>query len=97
MSEHEEPVMRYVGSGNLRIPGVPRRDLTKADVDRLPPDALREAMASPLYEIASGVHLPLNRSATDEPPPPESDESGGAPDGSGDAGRKQRRNAGGDA
>jgi hypothetical protein len=100
MSEHEHTtpvVMRYRGDGTLRIPGVPRRDLTKADVDRLPPAALREAMASPLYAIEAGVHLPLNRSATEDAPPVVPDETGDAPDGSGETGRKQRRTAGGDA
>lgn len=116
MSDNEQTnpdvVMRYRGNRTMRIPGVPRRDLTKADVDRLQPEVLREAMASSLYEIVSGAHLPLNRSAIEEPPaavepigdvtppevppPPTGDESGGAPDVTGETGRK-RRNAGGGA
>lgn len=46
----EKPVFRYVGDGSGRIPGAPLRDLSRADVDRLRPEVLREVRASRIYE-----------------------------------------------
>lgn len=64
MAESKDPVvLRYAGDGGARIPGVPMRDLTKSDAESLAPDALREAMASPLYEAVSGSRLPVNRTS----------------------------------
>jgi hypothetical protein len=58
------PLLRYVGDGSARIAGVPLRDLTKADVATLAPEALREAMASRLYQRTEGVPPPMNPAAT---------------------------------
>jgi hypothetical protein len=57
------PVLRYRGDGTARIAGVPLRDLSKEDVLTLAPEALREAMASPLYDATEGARLPVKKSA----------------------------------
>lgn len=67
MSDEQDPVvLKFRGDGTARIPGVPLRDLTRADAKEIAPDALREAMASPLYEAVAGVRLPINRTSVDE-------------------------------
>ena len=53
-------VYRFTGDGTGRLPGVPMRNLTEADVAVLRPELLREVQASALYDPAKPVAAPTN-------------------------------------
>jgi hypothetical protein len=52
MTKPEDVLYIHEPQAGLFVVGVPARDLTRADVDRMPPRRLNEALATGLYRKA---------------------------------------------